>query len=70
MYDSERKIQKELYSITDAAKILGRHKNTIRKWIDLNYIKHYAFPGRGGKEFFIKKTDLDDFIENHKVSTP
>ncbi len=65
-YKKADQIQKNYYSLREVSTYLGRHINTIRKWVDSQVIQSYAFPGRNGKEYFIKKADLIAFENKHK----
>ena len=66
-YKKADQIQKNYYSLREVSVYLGRHINTIRKWVDTKVIQSYAFPGRNGKEYFIKKADLNAFENQHKI---
>lgn len=53
----------EFYSIKQIAKVLGLKTITIRRWVAKGDLKAFLL----GKEYRIKKTDLDRFLEERKV---
>ena len=48
-----------MLSINDAARAVGCHPNTVRKWIRLNEIQYQRLPSRNYK---IKLDDLKEFV--------
>ena len=51
------------YSIEEVAKTLKVAYLTVYRWIHANKLKSY----KAGKQFRIKKEDLDTFLEGYKV---
>lgn len=40
-----------LLKVTDVAKMINVHPNTLRKWSDQGYIRSYRFGHRGDRRF-------------------
>jgi excisionase family DNA binding protein len=53
-----------LLSSTDAAKLLGVHPNTIRRWSDDGMIPAYRVGKRLDRRF--RRTDLEEFLETNR----
>jgi excisionase family DNA binding protein len=53
-----------LLSATDAARILGVHPNTIRRWSDDGLIHAYRVGKRSDRRF--SRADLENFLKSHK----
>jgi excisionase family DNA binding protein len=52
-----------IYTLDEAAKWLGFHRNTIRKWIESGEL----VATRPGKEFRIRQSDLDEFLRRKQI---
>ena len=52
-----------IYTLEEAAKWLGFHRNTLKKWIASGEL----VATRPGKEFRIRQSDLDDFLRRKQI---
>jgi diguanylate cyclase (GGDEF)-like protein/excisionase family DNA binding protein len=48
-------------SVTDAARVLGVHPNTLRAWSDAGRIRSYRINSRGDRRY--RRADLDAFLD-------
>ncbi|MCK9164180.1 MAG: helix-turn-helix domain-containing protein [Bacteroidales bacterium] len=55
--------KKQFYTSEDVAKILDYNVMTIYRYIKAGKLKAYKM----GKEFRIKKEDVDIFLDQHKI---
>jgi excisionase family DNA binding protein len=53
----------EFYSTLQIAKLLGIRTITVRRWIVKGVLPAYSL----GKEYRIKKSDFDKFLEKRRV---
>lgn len=53
--------QEQLLTVPDAAQLLGKHPNTIRRWIYAGLLPAKKV-GKYGR-FMIRKSDLEDAVE-------
>ncbi len=47
-------VQDQMLTISEAAKRLYVHPNTLRRWADKGLIKVYCISGRGDRRFTVK----------------
>ena len=62
--EGKRAVSDQYLRVRDAAKLLGYSEDTIRNWI--NRPKHPLPATKAGRDWLIKKSDLDDFLERMK----
>ena len=55
-----------MLSLKEAAVHLGIEQETLRKWVQRRLIPHYRYPLPTSRPRF-KKTDLDRFIDSHRL---
>lgn len=60
----ETPLEKDYYTIYEVAELLGFHHNTVRRMIKSGQLKATQFNGR---EWRIRKTDLDEFTTPSNV---
>ena len=53
-----------MLTLKEVGEILRISETTLRCWIDTGVLKGYKF----NREYRVSKEDLDDFIENSKVT--
>lgn len=51
-------MKKLYYSIDELAKLLGKHRNTILRWIKAEELKAH----KPKKEYIISRKDIDTFL--------
>jgi len=51
---------KVMLRISDVARLLGMHPNTVRRWSDRGILKQYRLGSRGDRRF--KREDVDAFL--------
>ncbi len=57
-------VDKPYLKVKDAAELLGLSEDTIRNWINRKQNKLPAT--KAGRDWLIKRTDLDAFLESQK----
>ena len=53
-----------MLTLKEVGEILRISETTLRCWVDTGILKGYKF----NREYRVKQEDLDDFIENSKVT--
>ena len=53
-----------MLTLKEVGEILRISETTLRCWVDTGILKGYKF----NREYRVSKEDLDDFIENSKVT--
>lgn len=56
-----------MLSVREAAKMLGVHENTLRRWADEGMLPVYRYGMR--KDRRVKRADLEKFLEHHRQRT-
>jgi len=59
-----QKVSDQFLRVKEAAKMLGYSEDTIRNWI--NRSKNPLPAIKAGRDWLIKRTDLNEFLENQK----
>ena len=62
----ERTTLPELLSLTEGARLLHVHRNTLRNWTNRGLIRAYRLGNRGDRRFAL--TDLLSFLSSHPRS--
>jgi excisionase family DNA binding protein len=57
-------VSKQYLKVRDAAELLGLSEDTIRNWI--NRSRHKLPAVKAGRDWLIKREDLDHFLEDQK----
>ncbi len=57
-------MSKQYLKVKDAAELLGLSEDTIRNWI--NRPRHKLPAVKAGRDWLIKREDLDHFLEDQK----
>lgn len=57
-------MSKQYLKVKDAAELLGLSEDTIRNWI--NRPRHKLPAVKAGRDWLIKREDLDRFLEDQK----
>ncbi len=56
-------IKERFWTIDEIARLLGFHRNTVRKWI----VDGELVASQIGREYRIRESDLDDFMERKQI---
>lgn len=59
-------INGSMLTVTDVAKMLHTHNNTIRRWADKGIIKFYRINRRGDRRF--RQEDIMRFLDGHNTN--
>ena len=52
-------------NVTEAAKVLGIHENSVRRWADRGDIPHYRIGPRGDRRFV--QAELEAWLQSQRV---
>ena len=52
-------------TVSDVARMLHIHENTVRRWSDSNIIKSYRITRRGDRRF--RSEDISSFLTGYEV---
>ncbi len=55
---------KLMLSLSEAARLIGVHQNTLRRWANQGIIKSYRIGNRGDRRF--RREDIDSFLRKGK----
>ena len=53
-----------MLGIREAAKLIGVHPNTLRRWSDKNLVKSFVISSRGDRRYH--KRDIDRFLAERR----
>jgi len=56
-------IEERILTIEQVTKLLGFHRQTVKKWIDEGEL----VASRLGREYRIRESDLDDFMRRKQI---
>ena len=55
-------LRPEMLTVTEVAKVLHVHRNSVRRWADMGLLRAYRFGVRGDRRF--KTNEVDEFLES------
>ena len=55
-------LKSEMLTVTEVAKVLHVHRNSVRRWADMGLLRAYRFGVRGDRRF--KANEVDEFLES------
>lgn len=55
-------LKSEMLTVTEVAKVLHVHRNSVRRWADMGLLRAYRFGVRGDRRF--KTNEVDEFLES------
>jgi DNA-binding transcriptional MerR regulator len=58
----------DLISLNEASQILGVHKNTLRRYIQLGKLKEYVVRGKYGNEKHVSKEEIEKLFQNKPLT--